>query len=148
VDSLQIFELGIIANSVSILTCQDKNCEFGDFQSSDLRNSMLDAILKMNSVIWSQDIQSFNLRKYKIIVLVKNPKTSSFLFYCVGDTKLNVKFIKSVLERVSIRFFEQFPDVIEANTYPLNLLKKFNPVLSEIIKNLHENQTRKLKSVI
>jgi hypothetical protein len=173
---MQIFELGIIVNSVSIFTSQyDKNSEFS--RDPDLRNSVLDAILKMNSMIWSQDIQSFNFKKYKIIILLKTitpskPTTSStqvptmqealrnelsentmnsntsLVFYCIGETKLKVKFIKSILERIGSKFISQYPDIHEPNKYALDISKNYNPVFENIITNLKANQTRKLKNVI
>lgn len=154
-----ISEIGIILNGISILHNQYDLSRNKLIKNADLRNSLLDAILKMSSAVLSEDINHFNFKKYKLIIKsvtleAKNPegrspinRVSDLVVYCIGDPELKVSLIEQLLERITNEFLEMFPDLAENTSSEISKYRRFNPVFDRILADLKETPDRRFQGI-
>ena len=149
---MQIFEIGVILNGLSIL---NKQYESNLQTDKDLRDSLLDAILKMAEYVLSQKVQSFNFGKFKLIILSRklgeknqiltgiNPRSlkikADLTIYGIGDLELKSDFIYKQLEEIGENFLRSFPNISDKPVGDLLPYKSFLPIFDEILKDLKES---------
>ncbi|MBD3351041.1 MAG: hypothetical protein GF364_06105 [Candidatus Lokiarchaeota archaeon] len=143
-----ISEVGIILNGVSILNhIYDKGKNILA-QNADLRNSLLDAILKMSAAVLNEEIHHFTFKKYKLFIktsTLKATKTSNvvkfgqitdLVIYCIGDTELNQNIISPLLASIEEEFIKMYPDVADNPSGDISQYYKFVPTFDRILSDL------------
>lgn len=157
---MQIFEIGIVLNGLSILHKQYES----KFQTDkDLRDSLMDAILKMAEYVLSQKVQSFNFGIYKLIILSRklginneilagmDPKSMSIkadlTIYGIGDLDLKSDYIQTQLERICVKFLNIYPNLGEQPIGDITKYKSFLPTFDEILEDLKDSPEERFSGI-
>ncbi|MHA1110438.1 MAG: hypothetical protein ACTSRE_05010 [Promethearchaeota archaeon] len=154
---MNVSEIGIVLNGVSILYKQYSRDSNLDKLRNDpeLRNALLDAILNMSRVVLSQNISTFNFKKYKLVITCPNKeitpeslkKTPHLIFYGVGDEKIKVDLLQDSLEKIAERFLTEFPEIYKNSTIESSKFKSFLPVFDEILEDLKDTPTQRFEHI-
>ncbi|MHA1729366.1 MAG: hypothetical protein ACTSWY_11620 [Promethearchaeota archaeon] len=163
---MHISEIGIIVNGLTIL-----NQSYGTKLNidNDLRDSLLDAILKMTEFVMSENIQNFNFGKYKLIVLSQNlvrpqkPDSKAkkdvnmnkvgrntdtdLVVYGIGDKDVNVKIIQGLLKKVYNEFIKMFPKIGIKPIGDITPFRAFKSVFDDILSDLSETAEERFGSI-
>jgi hypothetical protein len=120
---LFISEIGIILNGISILFDQYDTKTNVLTHNTDLMNSFLDAILKMSSAIYNEDIHHFNFKKYKLFINSKSINSSKnskltqtcqitdLIIYCIADCDFNIQLGQKILVEIYHEFIKAFQPI-------------------------------------
>ena len=144
---IQISEVGIIINGLSAVFTQydDKK---NKLTNPDLRNSLLDAILKMGTAVWmGEEIQHFNFKKYKLILKQKKliptvnvNKAPAFetdiIFYAIADKEIKIDLVNNILTQINDEFLKQHSSIADKNTGNVAIFRPFKKVIDEILADL------------
>ena len=154
---MNVSEIGIVLNGVSVLYKQYSRDSNLDKLSADpeLRNALLDAILNMSRVVLSQNITTFNFKKYKLVITSpfkeitpeSLQKTPHLIFYGVGDNKMRVDLLQDLLEKIQERFLADYPDVHKNSTVETSKFQAFLPVFDEILEDLKDTPTQRFEHI-
>lgn len=146
-----ISEIGIILNGISILYDQYDSRKNILTQNADLRNSLLDAILKMSAAIYNEDIHHFNFKKYRLFInskslkatksthLIRIGQITDLVFYCIADPDLNVQLGQKLLSEIYQEFIKKFPDIAENPSTDIIRYQTFIPTFDRILSDLRKS---------
>jgi hypothetical protein len=146
-----ISEIGIIMNGMSILFDQYDTKKNVLTQNADLRNSLLDAILKMSAAIYNEDIHHFNFKKYKLIInsrslkaekttkIIRLGQVTDLVIYCIADPDINIQLAQKLLSEIYSEFLKKFPDIAENPSTDMNRYKPFIPIFDKILSDLKKS---------
>jgi hypothetical protein len=154
---VNVSEIGIVLNGVSILYKQySRDSDLDKLRNEpELRNALLDAILNMGRVVLSQNINTFNFKKYKLVITCSNKeitpeslkKSPHLIFYGVGDKKIKVDLLKDLLEKIQEQFLIKFPEVEMGSTIETSKFNSFLPVFDEILEDLKDTPTQRFEHI-
>ncbi len=151
---MHISEIGIVVNGLSILNKQYKVKKkgFDLTANADLRNSLLDAILRMTQVLMNEDIHYFKFKKYRLVLLSRKvnsklnsnsdpniedeEKYSDIVFYAIGDKEIPPKTIEGYLENICTEFLIKYPDIADSFSGDIRAFAEFSPIFDEILSDL------------
>lgn len=150
---MNVSEVGVVLNGVSVLYKQYSVDTSLDKLSNDpdLRNALLDAILNMSRVVLSQNISTFNFKKYKLVItspfkeitaesLKKSPH---LIFYGIGDDEMNVALLQDLLVKIQTRFLENYPDAYNLTAVDSSKFNGFLAVFDEILEDLKDTPSQR-----
>ena len=154
---MNVSEIGIVLNGVSVLYKQySVDPELDKLRNDpELRNALLDAILNMSRVVLSQNISTFNFKKYKLVItspykeISKESinKTPHLIFYGIGDEKIRVDLLLDLLEKIQERFIMEFPEVDNNSTIETSKFHSFLPVFDEILEDLKDTPAQRFEHI-
>jgi len=154
---MNVSEIGVVLNGVSVLYKQYTSDSSLDKLRNDpeLRNALLDAILNMSRVVLSQNISTFNFKKYKLVITSPYKevtpesirKSPHLIFYGIGDEKMNVELLLDLLEKIQDRFLSQFPGINNTSTIETTKFNCFLPVFDEILEDLKDTPTQRFDHI-
>lgn len=145
-----ISEIGIILNGISILYDQYDSRKNDLIQNADLRNSLLDAILKISAALYNEDIHHFNFKKYRLFIYSKSLKAkktthlirlgqiTDLVFYCIAEPDLNIQLGQKLLSDIYYEFITKFPDIAENPSTDILRYQSFIPYFERILADLRK----------
>lgn len=145
---MAILELGIVKDGVPLVSKQYYQ-EYKVKVSQVLRAGFLHGINAFVSEVFSDEIQSFTLQNFKIVMLthlMDESGDTKLITYCIGDKKLNLKFAKQALNKVSEEFFEKYGP-LEAFDGNIGLFADFDQVLERILGDLGKKPDDRFRAV-
>jgi hypothetical protein len=138
-------------NGMSILFDQYETKKNILTQNQDLRNSLLDAILKMSAVVCGEDIHHFNFKKYKLIInsrslkatkttkMIRLGQLTDLVIYCIADPDINIALAQKLLAQIYQEFVKTFPDIADNPSTDMNRYKPFIPIFDKILSDLKKS---------
>lgn len=160
---MYIFEIGIVLNGLSILFENYEHKEQTNelIENSDLRNALLNAIIKMGESLMSEQIQEFKFKKYNLFILSKTiithstpekiskfNESSDLIVYAIGDKELKVEFVQNILHKIYDKFIEMFPEIYSTQPADISEFKKFSPVFDNMLKDLKKSIDERFKEFL
>lgn len=144
---MHIIEVGIIVNGISVIykSYPENDVDSKLYDNTDLRNSLLDAIVKMSKHVLAEEIHSFNFKKYRLVILTKNIPSkdrdknyggAELITYAIGDSKSKTEIIEEILNEILTRFTVEFPNLGDIVYADISKYKRFNPIFDEILADL------------
>jgi hypothetical protein len=147
---MKVFEFGIILNGLSVLYKQyaSKKSENRLKGDPELRNALLGAIMSMSNSVLVQHINSFNFKRYKLIITSPPiPKEISIspelIFYCIAEKKIHLEYITKKMEQIQNRFIKQYPDIWQAARVETAKYTPFQPIIDEILEDLKDTHSER-----
>ena len=134
-----IFELGIIRAGVPLISKQYYE-EHSMPVDNVLRSGFLSALNSFAAQAFSDEIESFTMKNFKIVLLSeqqkKDTESEGIFSYCIGDKKLNLKLAKRALTKILEEFSNKYgksdlPN--DLSTYDEFLLV-FDSILGDFVK--------------
>ncbi|MHA1268430.1 MAG: hypothetical protein ACTSPY_01465 [Candidatus Helarchaeota archaeon] len=144
-----IYEIGIIKAGITIITKYYYKQE-GIEIDAQLRGAFLSAISSFASEAFADEIESFKMKKYQLLILNKklsNNEQDYITIYCVGGIKLNINKAKNILTKIIEEFLIDYDNL--KNFY--GNVSMFNPFLDkidQIIGDFSKRPTDRFKSVL
>lgn len=141
-----IFELGIINSGVPLVSKQYYE-EHSMPVDPVLRSGFLSALNSFATQAFSDEIESFSMKNFRIVLLSREIKNASenIISYCIGDKKLNLKLAKQALTRILDEFIESYgQDKIKRE---LSEYDRFLPIFDDILGDLAKKPEDRLRSI-
>ncbi|NVM52278.1 MAG: hypothetical protein HWN66_01155 [Candidatus Helarchaeota archaeon] len=151
------YELGIIFRDVPIISKQYYK-EYGMALDPTLRTGFLSALMSFASEVFSDEIDSFIMKNFKIVILsrplIKASEDSTqperrphyIIVYGIGNKKLKLKTAKKALTKVLEEFLQQY-GTLENWAGDIDMFAKFLPVFDEILGDLAKKPDDRLRSL-
>jgi len=144
---LVIYELGIIHAGVPIISKQYYEEHSGPVDPV-LRGGFLSALNSFAAQAFSDEIESFNMKNFKIVLLThrnKDDESINLISYCIGDKKLNLKLAKRALVKILDEFISRYG----TTNLPADLSEydEFIPIFDKILGDLVKKPEDRLKSI-
>ncbi|MHA1268998.1 MAG: hypothetical protein ACTSPY_04355 [Candidatus Helarchaeota archaeon] len=142
-----IYELGIINSGVPLISKQYYE-EHSMSVDPILRSGFLSALNSFAAQAFSDEIESFNMKNFKIVLFthkIGDGDSGNIISYCIGDKKLNLKLAKKALTRIMEEFINKFGSSDLPND--LNEFDAFIPIFDEILGDLVKKPEDRLKSI-
>lgn len=143
-----IYELGLLNCGLPLISKQYYE-EYNKKVDPLLRGGFLSALNAFAEEVFSDQIDSFTLKNFKIVLLCKpfNPsKQETIISYCIGDTKLKLETAKKALTKVLEEFIIKYAH-LESLKVDLKVFDDFLPVFDEVVGDLAKKPADRLKSV-
>ena len=143
-----IYELGIINNGVPLISNQYYE-EYNLSVDPMLRGGFLSALNSFAEEVFSDSIESFSLKNFKIILFThpfRESSSSRVIYYIVGDKKVNLKIATKALTRVAEAFTKIF-SYMETLSSDLSCYYDFSNIINGILGDLTKKPEDRLKSV-
>jgi hypothetical protein len=141
-----IYELGLLHNGIPIISRQ----YYEEYKLDPLlRGGFLGALNAFAEEVFSDEIDSFIMKNFKIIILsspLNEACQGNIVSFCIGSKKLSLKVAKRALTRVLNEFIEQFKH-LETLTCDLAIFEDFLPVLDQILGDLAKSTDDRARSI-
>lgn len=148
---MAILEIGLTFEGEPLLECSFYTANYKI--NKDIRFSLLQAIDTISKEAFGDEIQSFSLGGFSIVVAqkpLKEPIDQShvvpLVMYCIIDKESNEKLVKSTMQTAIEHFLNRFSlvDIFERNK---KKFKDFDKRIREIFKDLILKNEDRLKSL-
>ena len=143
-----IYELGLL-NSGLPLVSKEYYKDYNMKVDPILRGGFLSALNAFAQEVFSDEIDSFSLKNFKIVLLSKPFHGSSqetIISYCIGDGKLKLETARKALTKVLEVFFANYGH-LKSLKVDLDVFNDFVPIFDEIVGDLARKPEDRLKSV-
>lgn len=143
-----IYELGLL-NSGLPLVSKEYYKDYNMHVDPILRGGFLSALNAFAQEVFSDEIDSFSLKNFKIVLLSKPFHQSSqetIISYCIGDGKLKLETARKALTKVLEVFFANYGH-LQSLKVDLDVFNDFIPIFDEIVGDLARKPEDRLKSV-
>ncbi|MFX1298219.1 MAG: hypothetical protein ACFFD2_25615 [Promethearchaeota archaeon] len=140
-----IYELGILHHGIPLISRQ----YYEEYKVDPLlRGGFLSALNSFAEEVFSDEIDSFNMKNFKIIVLSQPfANTSERIFsYCIGGRKISPKVAKRALIRILEEFNQKYSH-LKTLACDLAIFEEFLPILDEILGDLARSTDERARSV-
>ncbi|MHA1321940.1 MAG: hypothetical protein ACTSRL_04030 [Candidatus Helarchaeota archaeon] len=140
-----ILELGIMKNGVPLVSCQF----FQDYNiknSAALRAGFLSGLNTFVEHTFSDHIESFVMKNFKIIFQSYRICKTAVTVYCIGDKRLKIQTAKKALNKVAEEFNKKYGH-LKTITSDLSQYTDFIHNLNEILGDLIRSTDDRVKSV-
>ncbi|MHA1309464.1 MAG: hypothetical protein ACTSQO_00930 [Candidatus Helarchaeota archaeon] len=142
-----IYELGIINNGVPLISKQYYE-EHSMPVDPILRSGFLSALNSFAAQAFSDEIESFSMKNFKIVLLthrIDETETENIISYCIGDKKLNLKLAKRALTKIIEEFIDKYGSIDLSRD--LSEYDEFIPIFDKILGDLVKKPEDRLKSI-
>jgi hypothetical protein len=143
---MKIYELGLLHHGVPLISKQ----YYQEYKVDPLlRGGFLSAMNAFAEEVFSDEIESFVMKNFRIVLLSHPfPETSTdrLVSYCIGSKKLSPKVAKRALTRVLEEFTQQFKHLKDLNI-DLAMFDDFLPILDDILGDLAKSADERARSV-
>ncbi len=143
-----IYELGLLNCGLPLISKQYYK-EYNMNVDPLLRGGFLSALNAFAQEVFSDQIDSFSLKNFKIVLLSKPFHPSSqetIISYCIGDGKLKLEMARKALTKVLEVFFAKY-GYLKSLKVDLVMFEEFLPVFDEIVGDLGRKPEDRLRSV-
>jgi hypothetical protein len=143
-----IYELGLLNCGLPLIAKQYYK-EYNMNVDPLLRGGFLSALNAFAEEVFSDQIDSFSLKNFKIVLLSRPFRPSSqenIIAYCIGDNKLKLETAKKALTKVLDVFFTNY-GYLTSLKVDLGIFSDFLPVFDEIVGDLAKKPEDRLRSV-
>jgi len=143
-----IYELGLLNCGLPLISKQYYE-EHNKKVDPLLRGGFLSALNAFAEEVFSDQIDSFTLKNFKIVLLSKpfnQSKQETIISYCIGDNKLKLETAKKALTKVLEEFIVKYAHLVSLKV-DLKIFDEFLPVFDEVIGDLGKKPEDRLKSV-
>jgi hypothetical protein len=143
-----IYELGLLNCGLPLVSKQyykDYNMNVDPL----LRGGFLSALNAFAQEVFSDQIDSFSLKNFKIVLLSKPFNSSgqeTIISYCIGDSKLKLETAKKALTKVLEVFFANYGH-LKSLKVDLTIFNDFVTIFDDIVGDLARKPEDRLKSV-
>ncbi|TFF88715.1 MAG: hypothetical protein EU549_02480, partial [Promethearchaeota archaeon] len=125
-----IYELGLTRAGIPLVSKQYYE-EHNMSVDPVLRSGFLSALNSFAEQAFSDEIESFTMKNFRIVLLSFTKKDHSITSYCIGDKNLNLKVTKKALTKILDKFIKKFG--IKKLPSDLSKYDCFLPVFDEIL---------------
>ncbi|MBD3230169.1 MAG: hypothetical protein GF329_18465 [Candidatus Lokiarchaeota archaeon] len=139
-----IYELGLTKSGVPLISKQYYE-EHNMAVDPVLRSGFLSALNSFAEQAFSDEIESFTMKNFRIVLLTYNKDELSVTSYCIGDKNLNLKVTKKALTKILDKFINKFG--IKKLPKDLSKFDNFLPVFDEILGDFAKKPEDRLKSI-
>ena len=143
-----IYELGLLNCGLPLISKQYYK-EYNMNVDPLLRGGFLSALNAFAQEVFSDEIDSFSLKNFKIVLLSKPFNSSgqeTIISYCIGDSKLKLETAKKALTKVLEVFFANYGH-LKSLKVDLTIFNDFVTIFDDIVGDLARKPEDRLKSV-